>query len=543
MRRQARTNSAGIGRRTVVVGTAMAAAGMTGLLPTSSIRAESPPVPKRGGTVNVLLFADPPSLVTAGNSSGPSKLVSSKIIEGLLAYDFDLNPQPRLATSWTVSDDKREFSFALRRGVKWHDGRDFTSEDVAFSIRLAAEIRPTGRVIFKDVSEIGTPDPHTVTIRLSQPNPALLAMLSGVETAILPRHLYEGKDYFSNPVNANPIGTGPFVFKEWVRGSHIRLDRNPDYWDQPKPYVDRLILKIIGNTASAAAAFETGEIDIGYNNPIPLTDIDRFRSLSNIGIEKRGYETSGDWTNLLFNLENQYLRHEKVRRAIAHAIDRKVVLNVGWYGHGRITATPIGPSLARYVADDVPLYAFDPAIADRLLDEAGFPRGAGGNRFALTLDPLPATESFRNVANYIRQALGKVGIVVTIRTQEFAAYIKRVYTDRDFDFAYAWLITGPDPSGIQKYYWSKNFKRGVPFSNAPRYENAEFDRALEAGAVEPDERKRIAYYQEAQRIIARDLPTLELLAPSLYTIHSRKVRGHTFDADGVQGNFANLFIG
>src|SRR5579883_2956383 len=327
---------------------------------------------RHGGTLKILLRQYPPAVISAGNASGPSKLVSSKIIEGLLTYDFALNPQPHLATSWEVSPDKREFTFALRPGVKWHDGRDFTSDDVAFSIRVAAEIHPTGRSTFRNLTEIRTPDPHTVTLVLSQASPALLAALSGTETAIIPKHVYDGTDYFTNPANRKPIGTGPFIFKEWVHGSFVRLERNPDYWDKPKPFLDGIIVRIVPDMAAIAIALETGEGDIGYNTPIPLADLDRFKANPQIGIETRGYEAAGDWTTLIFNLDAQYLKHLQVRQAIAHAIDRDAVLRLGWNGYGAIATTPITKSLARYAASDVPVYPFDPTAAERLLDESGF---------------------------------------------------------------------------------------------------------------------------------------------------------------------------
>ncbi len=127
----------------------------------------------------------------------------------------------------------------------------------------------------------------------SQPNPALLTALSAVETAIIPRHLYEGKDYFTNPANAAPVGTGPFVFGEWKHGDTISLRRNPNYWDQPRPYLDGIVYRIVPDMAATAAAFETEEADIGYNNPIPLSDLERFKRLAHIGIEDHGYESGG----------------------------------------------------------------------------------------------------------------------------------------------------------------------------------------------------------------------------------------------------------
>ncbi|MDH2350330.1 ABC transporter substrate-binding protein [Bradyrhizobium sp. SSUT112] len=536
------SRSSGIGRRPFIGGAVAAATFAKGAFGTSAAFSQEAKGPQHGGTLKILLRQDPPAVISAGNASGPSKLVSGKIIEGLLTYDFSLNPQPHLATAWQVSPDKREFTFTLRQGVRWHDGRDFTSEDVAFSIRLAAEIHPTGRGNFRNLTEIRTPDPHTVTIVLSEASPALLTAFSGTETAIIPKHLYDGTDYFNNPVNARPIGTGPFLFKEWVHGSFIRLERNPAYWDHPKPYLDGIIVRIVPDMAAIAIALETGEGDIGYNTPIPLADLDRFKTFPQIGIETRGYEAAGDWTTLIFNLDNRYLKQLPVRQAIAHAIDREAVLRLGWNGYGTIATTPITKSLGRYAARDVPVYPFDPAASERLLDEAGLPRAGNGVRFGLTLDPLPSTESFRNVAAYLRQALGKVGIAVTVRAQEFGTYVKRVYTDRDFDFAYAWLINGTDPSRLQTYYSSKNFKPGVPFSNGAHYQNGEVDRLLDAGALEVDDARRIEIYAEVQRILARELPGLDLVAQQVFTVYNKRVHDHTVNADGLQSTLANTFI-
>jgi peptide/nickel transport system substrate-binding protein len=495
-----------------------------------------------GGTLRIFVRSDPPAVVSAGNASGPSKVVSGKIIEGLLTYDFSLNPRPHLATSWRISPDKREFTFVLREGVAWHDGTPFTAADVAYSIRLAAEIHPTGRVKFRNLTEIRTPDRHTVTVVFSQPNPAMLTALSGVETAVLPSHLYEGKDYFSNPVNLAPTGTGPFRFSEWKRGDFIRLTRNTAYWDQPRPYLDEIVFRIVPDPAATAAAFEAGEADLGYNNPIPLTDLERFRLLPHIGIEAHGYEAAGDWTTLVFNLDNPYLKHLPVRQAIAHAVDKQVVLELGWSGYGTIVDTPIGPSLERYRARDVRRYEPDLRKSEDLLDGAGFPRGPGGVRFNLTIDPLPSSESFRKVASYLRQALGKIGITVTIRGQDFATWVKRVYADRDFDLAYAWLITGTDPSGIQSYYDSSAFKRGVPFSNAAHYDNPTLDALLRAAAVEIDESRRIGQYIRVQRILADDLPGLDLVAQRVFTVYNTRLHDHTVDSDGIQSTLARAYL-
>jgi peptide/nickel transport system substrate-binding protein len=372
-------------------------------------------VPKKGGTITFLVDPEPPTLVPAVNSSGPSRQVGSKIHEGLLEYDFDLTPRPQLATSWSISPDGLEYTFKLRPGVKWHDGKDFTSADVEFSIGFLKKNHTNGRNTFANVAEIRTPDPLTAVIVLSKPAPYLITALAAHESPIIAKHVYEGQEALTAPANNAPVGTGPFVFKEWVRGSHIILERNPNYWDAPKPHIDRLVVRFIRDPAARAVALETGDVDLAADTPVPLSELERFKALPNIGLETRGYSYIGDINQIIFNLDNPYLKNVLVRRAFAHAINKQVVLDLIWYGYGQIANGPIVPSLKPFHANDLPVYAFDPKKAEALLDQAGFPRGANGVRFKLTNDFLPYTENFRRGSEYLRQALGKVGIEVTIR--------------------------------------------------------------------------------------------------------------------------------
>jgi len=319
--------------------------------------------PQRGGTLNFLVEPEPPALSTIANSAGPSTKVSGKVLEGLLTYDLQMAPRPQLATSWSVSPDGLRYSFKLRQGVKWHDGADFTSADVATSIGLLKQYHPRGRGTFANVVTVETPDPQNAVIVLSQPAPYLLSAFAASESPIVPRHLYEGTDPATNHYTNAPIGTGPFVFKEWVRGSHIIYERNPNYWDSPKPYIDRLVVKFIPDSAARTAAFESGEVDIGGESPVPLSEVERLKQDKRIGVETAGYNYSPTVTRIEFNLDNLYLRDLRVRRAIAHAIDRKVILNTVWYGYGIISPTPISPSLAQYFNPTTQSYAYDPRKA------------------------------------------------------------------------------------------------------------------------------------------------------------------------------------
>ncbi|MCW2487347.1 ABC transporter substrate-binding protein [Candidatus Symbiopectobacterium sp. NZEC127] len=499
--------------------------------------------PQRGGTLNFLAEPEPPVLTSLVSTSGAVMKVNAKVIEGLLDYDFNMNPVPQLATSWSVSPDGKEYTFHLRQGVKWHDGKDFTSADVAFSILTVKQYNSRGKGTFANVTEVKTPDPYTAIIELSQPAPYLLSAFSANEAPIVPKHLYEGTNILSNPYNTAPVGTGPFVFKEWVRGSHILYERNPNYWDKPKPYIDRLVVKIIPDAATRTIALETGALDLGSDTPIPMSEIERIKKNPKLGIETRGYGYSPTQTRIEFNLDNPYLKNLKVRQAIAHSINLDVLKKVVWYGYASNSPTGITPELTQFHDSTPSPYNFDIAKANKLLDEAGFPRQANGIRFQLVHDFMPYGDSFKRVAEYLKSALAKVGIDVTIRSQDFATFVKRVYTDRDFDFNNGSISNLFDPAvGVQRLYWSKTYSPGVPFGNGSHYSNPEVDRLLEQAAVETDQAKRVELYKQFQHIIATEIPDLNLLQINRLTIYNKHVHGFINGIQGVNGSLADVWI-
>ncbi|HXZ10587.1 MAG TPA: ABC transporter substrate-binding protein [Paraburkholderia sp.] len=499
--------------------------------------------PTRGGRLTLLVNPEPNALVNFATTAGAEQKISPKVTEGLLSYDFDVRPRPQLATSWKISADGLQYTFALRQGVRWHDGQPFTSKDVANSIALLKQYHSRGRSTYANVVDVATPDAHTAVLKLSKPAPYLIYALSASESPITPAHLYDSGDPLTNPHNINPVGTGPYRFKSWSRGSDAVFVRNPDYWDAPKPYIDELVVRFISDPAARAAALETRELDLAGENPVPLTDIQRLAALPHLAVETRGYSYSAAQTQLQFNLDNRYLANPKVRQAIAHAIDRQTIVRSVWYGYGIVAPSPISPLLTQFYDPTVPTWPYDPAQAERLLDEAGYPRQAGGFRFALSVDYNPYDPTFARLAEYLRQSLRRIGIEANARSQDFGTYVKRIYTDRDFDLDANFLGNTFDPTvGVQRLYWSRNFRKGVPFSNATHYSNPEVDRLLEAAAVEIDPRARVNDFRQFQQLVSRDLPIIDLITLKQVTIYNRRVHNHTVTADGLQGNLAEVFI-
>lgn len=469
------------------------------------------------GLGNVLIFgitADPTSLTCAHSSAGAAQALSPKIFDGLLTYAKDLTPQARLAEKWDISDDFQTLTLHLRPGVKWQDGKDFTAQDVAFSaLEIWRKYHSRGRMTFSNLVTVDTPDPLTATFRFDKPAPYVISALASNESQVVPRHLYEGRDVLTNPANNAPVGTGPFKLVEWKRGEYIRLERNPDYWDKGRPYLDGLIFRIMGDSASHASALETGEIH--FTGSIAPGDAERVSKLPGISVDNRNFALSTGGSGLEFNLELPKLQDVRVRQAVAHAIDKEFILKNILFGNGVIDNSPISSVYTAFHTDDVPQYPFDPAKAQQLLDAAGLKPDADGVRLSFWLDPTPGGDRSLKLAEYIRSALAKVGIRVQLRNQDFATFVKRVYTDRDFEVIIAGGQMGPDPViGTHRFYWSKSFQRGVAFSNASRYSSPEADRLLEAAQIETDLARRRAYYEDFQRIAMRDLPRIPLFTGS-----------------------------
>ncbi|HEX4368264.1 MAG TPA: ABC transporter substrate-binding protein, partial [Rhodopila sp.] len=400
-----------------------------------------------------------------------------------------------------------------------------------------------GRSTFAHVTSVQTPDEHTVVLKLDAPIPYLIKAFAAAESPMVAKHIYDGTDPFTNANNNAPIGTGPFRFKEWARGDHVIYERNADYWDSPRPYLDQLVVKFIPDAASRSAALESGDVDLGYRTPVAYSDLDRLRAAGKLTFETKGYEYSNNVMSIEFNLDNPYLSKLPVRQAITHALNTAAICKIIYYGTFEPCASPIAPFLKEYHDPAPTPYPFNIAEAEKLLDAAGYPRGAGGTRFHVMFEASPIVEESRRLGDFVRAALSRVGIGVEVRASDVGSYIKRVYTDRDFDICCTSFSNLFDPTvGVQRIYWSKNILKGVPFTNTSYYRNARVDTLLETAATEPDPAKRVAEFMEFQQIVMHDAPDINVGVPHWYTIHNKRALGHSVTADGIEGNFAFAYM-
>ncbi|MET3792913.1 ABC transporter substrate-binding protein [Aquamicrobium terrae] len=501
--------------------------------------------PVRGGEATFLMSPAPQVLTSAMTTAGAEQVVSAKISDSLFTYDFNLNPQPLLAESYEVSDDGLRVTFHLRKGVKWHDGVEFTSEDLAYTtMEVWKVLHGRGRTIFANVESVETPDKHTAVFVMRRPSPGMLKSLAAQYAQILPAHIYKGTDPLTNPANLKPIGTGPFRFVSFQPGDNLVLERNPDYWDEGKPYLDKLIFRFIPDPATRAAALESGDAHIVPQNLIPMADLERLEASGEFDVTTKGYEFLNEMEMIEFNLDDDVMKDIRVRKAIAHAIDRQWIVDNILFGYGQPATTPLHHQLTELHDDTgVPQYEYDPEKSKALLEEAGYKADANGVRLKLVVDPLPYGDHQQHIGAYMREAMREVGIDLEVRAQDFAGFVKRVYTDRDFQFTVNLLTGGSDPTvGTQRTFWGPSFKIGVGFSNGSHYENPEMDKILEDAAAEMDPAKRKELYHQFQKLAMEDLPAFPLVAVESTTTASKRLKNHSIDANGTYSNFAEVWL-
>ena len=519
-------------RGLLALGTAGVVAGM---LPFGRAMAQA-----SGGTLVMTIVPEPNAMVSAFNSASPVAVISGKMVEGLVSYDFDLTPQPKLATAWETAPDGLSVTFTLRQGVKWHDGKPFTSADVAFTLlELIKKHHPRGRGVFAALQAVDTPDPQTAILRLSRPSPALMAALDGWETPMLPRHVYEGTDYLKNPANNAPVGTGPFKFQDWQPGSHVILVRNDDYWGEGEPHLDRVVARFYGDPSARVAAFEAGELHLGGDGPIPLNEVKRFQDSPDFVVETRGTELNNSLDILECNLRSGPLAKVEVRQALLHAIDRDLMLNTVWYGLAEVLTGPVPRTIPKFYTDQVPAYPHDTAKAEQLLDAAGFPRGADGTRFKLRLIAPAIGDTYDRAGQFLSQQFRRIGVALDLRSVDVPTFIRTVYGEYDFDLSMFPSSVTADPSiGSHRFFHSKAVNKGTPFVNASGYANPEMDKVLDAAGTEIDPAKRAALFHDFQRIAMEDLPILPLVRPIYVTVASARVKHFMNGPEGMRGTLA-----
>ncbi len=492
--------------------------------------------PTRGGVFTMPLFGNPTMWPMVG---GVNNVLANKTLYScLIKYDpVDLHPTGDLAESWSVSDDGLVWTFKLKKNVKWHDGHSFTAHDVKFSFDLFINPKVTflRKATFKDVMKNEVVDDYTFRLYMKKPF-ASFATILGYLINILPKHKLENLSpkELLNPEEflRHPIGTGPFKFKEFVPGSHLKVVANKDYYDGA-PYIDAVIYKIIRDIDAQIAQLQTGQLDMIILEPHQVPAVEKNPNIY-ISLAKQV-----NYQYISINNRNPLFRDKRVRQALTYGIDKEAILKNVYKGMGEICTGPINPILSWVYNPKVKRYPYDPEKAKALLKEAGWTPGTGGvlhnkegKPFHVTLLVDKGNPVREQLAVVAQEYWRKIGIDVRIKGMEFIQVLRAFRKlPPDYEMLVMWYITPPDPDILDFYH------TGSPMNNYA-YSNPEADKLLEEGRQTFDRQKRIEIYKKLQEIIAEDPPVVYLYYPKEIRALSKRVKNYA----GVGYRDATIYL-
>ncbi len=466
-------------------------------------------VPKDPAWLVWHLGSEPDTLNQITATDAYSSRINSFISESLVERDNrTLELIPKLATQWEISDDKLQFTFHLRQGVKWHDGKPFTAEDILYSYQRIMDPKvdaPHLRVYYKDLKKVEKIDEQTVRFTYARPYFKALEFCGGIP--ILPKHIFNnGEDFNNHSFNRHPIGTGPYKFVRWDTGKKIVLERNEDYWDKNHfPEIKGILFKVINSDTVALQELKKGELDLAGLRPIQWvkqTDSKKF----NEEFDKLQYYTPG-YRFVGWNLHRPFFKDRMVRQALTRLINREAIVDKLEFGLGKVISGPFFFESYEYNQKIKPI-PYNPNEAKKMLEDAGWTdhdgdgiRDKAGVPFKFTFLIPSGARFYERLATLMKEDFKKAGIVMEIRTMEWAAFIGRI-NKRDFDATSLGWSFGFDEDPYQVWHSSQT-KEG---SNFVGFENAEADQIMEQARMTFDKNERAKLYHRFHEIVNEEQP-------------------------------------
>ena len=457
-----------------------------------------------GGTLVVATKLEPTFYQTNYQWDGGVVYISHNILSKLCAWDEDTKTiYPDLAESWDIADDLMTYTFHLREGVKWHDGEAFTAKDVKWTFESILEYGDQAYTYsyVKMIDSIETPDDYTVVFHMAYPCGTFVESVGDYQGPdILPAHIYEGTDPYTNPANQSPIGTGPFKFVEAKLGSYCKLEANPDYYGDG-PYLDGVIYNFIPDETTAMTAMEAGEA--GWMTATPsFAESDRLASVDGMVVETQKTNIV-QWTqfNMSEDAARPYISDVRVREAICWAIDNQSIADILYLGYVKPSDNWYTSTVEWAVNRDVVYPGYDVDKANQILDDAGYERGADGYRFELTYRCF-STSIFgtKDIPTLVAQNLDAIGIKLNVEKYEWAVRAEYLDNNLEWDMCSAGGSRGPDPSSFANVWNTSS-------SNKSRYYNDEVMNLFDEGSKYATHEERAPYYKEIQKYFSEDIPS------------------------------------
>ncbi len=467
------------------------------------------------------------------SSDASSAEVASMVQNSLVRYNDRIELEGEVAERFDVSPDGQTITFHLRRDVRWTDGHPLTAEDVLFTYR--AIIDPETPTPYADdylqVKRAEAPDPYTFRVHYDRP---FAPALESWGLNILPAHILRGQKLAESRYGREPVGSGPYMLRQaadWVPGQRMTLVRNPDYWEGTV-WIERQIIRVIPDLQTQFLELKTGGLDgMGLTPPQYKfqTNTVEFRS----HFEKYRY-LAAQYTYLGFNLRDPRFADKRVRQAFAYAINKDEIIRGALLGYGVPISVPVRPTHWVY-NPDTRTYPYDPQKALTLLKEAGWTRDAngrqvkGGKPFRFEILTNQGNAQRQRAGEIIQQRLADIGVEVSVRQVEWAAFVKDFLMPARFEAYIGAWTTPPDPDQFVVWH-SSQIEKGL---NRVAYRNPEVDDLLEQGRRTFDREMRKRIYARFQEIMAEEQPYVFLYVPeALFCVHKR-IKGIVPTPNGI----------
>ncbi len=469
--------------------------------------------PKRGGRVTWGMTSDPVATIPFGATNGSNYEITSLIYESLLGWDRRLTIRPSLAESWQIPDDKT-YVFKLRKGVKFHSGKELDAEDVKYSLELQKTPPPPGTVtsFYPKMASVVAVDKYTVRVNMAEPDATMLGYLAwGRYAWIIPKGLYDRAD-----LRTHADGTGPFKLEEYIPNDHVRFSRFTNYWRPTLPNLDEITIKVMLDEQARVAGLRSGAIDGAQLTPDTAATLAGDASLQILKgltavFREIEFTIKGDgkpWNNV------------KVRQAVSAAINRQQIIEKVYGGDAVYTSKiPQGYGTWPLSQDSLKLKweRYDVPKAKALMAEAGVANG-----FSVTLQSIAHPTDYTQNAEVIKEQLRLININVTVQPLEIGTFARN-NSRGEFE----WQSTGRgmrgDPSGFIADFDPASSIYKAWYQGG--YSNQELTDLYFQGLHTPDPAKRLQIYRRLQEIVLTEWPAVPLVNPMKYFVVRKRLHG------------------